>query len=82
MISLYSSGCPAGIKGVRHHAWQEPPLLKEPVLSLPLLPTPKIYFFKDLFITYKYTVAVFRHTRSGYQISLRMVVSHHVVAGI
>ena len=38
---------------------------------------------KDLFIIiYKYTVAVFRHTRRGRQISLRVVVSHHVVAGI
>jgi hypothetical protein len=39
----------------------------------------KIYL---LFIICKYTVAVFRHTRRGHQISLRMVVSHHVVAGI
>jgi hypothetical protein len=44
----------------------------------------KIYLFislkpKDLFIVIcKYTVAVFRHTRGG----VRMVVSHHVVAGI
>jgi hypothetical protein len=38
----------------------------------------KIY----LFIIYKYTVAVFRHTRRGRQISLQMVVSHHAVAGI
>ena len=30
----------------------------------------------------KYTVAVFRRTRRGHQISLRVVVSHHVVAGI
>jgi hypothetical protein len=40
---------------------------------------------KDLFIVYsicKYTVAVFRHTGRGSQMSLRMVVSHHVVAGI
>jgi hypothetical protein len=37
----------------------------------------KIY----LFIICKYTVAVFRHSRRGSQISLRMVVSHHVVAG-
>ena len=34
------------------------------------------------FIICKYTVAVFRHSRRGHQISLRMVVSHHVVAGI
>jgi hypothetical protein len=41
------------------------------------------FFFKDLFINIcKYTVAVFRHSRRGSQISLRMVVSHHVVAGI
>jgi hypothetical protein len=39
---------------------------------------PKIY----LFIICKYTVTVFRHTRRGHQISLWMVVSHHVVAGI
>jgi hypothetical protein len=38
----------------------------------------KIY----LFIICKYTVAVFRHARRGRQISLQMVVSHHVVAGI
>jgi hypothetical protein len=41
------------------------------------------FFFKDLFIIiYKYTVAIFRHTRRGSQVLLRMVVSHHVVAGI
>jgi hypothetical protein len=41
------------------------------------------FFFKDLlFIICKYTVAVFRHSRRGSQILLRMVVSHHVVAGI
>jgi hypothetical protein len=38
---------------------------------------------KDLFIIIcKYTVAVFRHSRRGRQILLRMVMSHHVVAGI
>jgi hypothetical protein len=38
---------------------------------------------KDLFIIIsKYTVAVFRYTRKGHQISLWMVVSHHVIAGI
>jgi hypothetical protein len=35
-----------------------------------------------LFIICKYTVAVFRHSRREHQISLQMVVSHHVVAGI
>jgi hypothetical protein len=38
-------------------------------------------FLKTLFILYGYTVAVFRHNRRGPQISLQMVVSHHVVAG-
>jgi hypothetical protein len=38
---------------------------------------------KDLFIIiHKYTVVFFRHTRRGHQISLWVVVSHHVVAGI
>jgi hypothetical protein len=41
------------------------------------------YFFKYLFIIInKYTVAVFRFSRRGHHISLWMVVSHHVVAGI
>jgi hypothetical protein len=41
------------------------------------------FFFKIyLFITCKYTVAVFKHAKRGHQISLQMVVSHHVVAGI
>jgi hypothetical protein len=38
--------------------------------------------FIYLFIICKYTVAVFRHTRRGRQISLQMVVSHHVIVGI
>jgi hypothetical protein len=42
----------------------------------------KIYLFIYLFIICKFTVAVFRHSRRGHQISLRMVMSHHVVAGI
>jgi|UPI00001E64C1 hypothetical protein len=41
-----------------------------------------IFFIKDLFIVYEYTVAVFRHSRRGHRISLQMVVSHHMVAGI
>jgi hypothetical protein len=32
--------------------------------------------------THSYTVAVFRCTRREHQISLQIVVSHHVVAGI
>lgn len=35
-----------------------------------------------LFYVCEYTVALFRHTKGGRQISLQMVVSHHVVAGI
>jgi hypothetical protein len=38
--------------------------------------------FIYLFIICKYTVAVLRHSRRENQILLRMVVSHHVVAGI
>ena len=34
-----------------------------------------------LFIVYKYTVAVFRHTRRGHQISLQMVVNHLSLLG-
>ena len=42
-----------------------------------------LFFFKIyLFIICKYTVAVFRHSRRGSHVSLWMVVSHHVVAGI
>jgi hypothetical protein len=48
-----------------------------------------IYFFKKMFIylfylhkNTLYTVAVLRHSRRGSQISLWIVVSHHVVAGI
>jgi hypothetical protein len=37
---------------------------------------------KDFSIMCKYTVAIFRHPRRGHQISLGMIVSHHVVAGI
>jgi hypothetical protein len=42
------------------------------------------FFFLSFRFTYyyKYTVAVFRHTRRGRQISLWVVVSHHVIAGI
>jgi hypothetical protein len=40
-------------------------------------------FLKKLFIIiHKYTVADFKCTRRGRQISLQVVVSHHVVAGI
>jgi hypothetical protein len=44
---------------------------------------PQLTFFKDLcIIMSKYTVSIFRHTRRGCQILLRMVVNHHMVAGI
>ena len=37
---------------------------------------------EDIFISIiKYIVAVFRHTRSGHQILLGMVVSHHLLLG-
>ena len=39
------------------------------------------FFLIYLFYVYEVTVAVFRHTRRGYQIPLQMVASHHVVAG-
>jgi hypothetical protein len=42
-------------------------------------------FLKNIYlfiIILKHTVAVFRHTRRGHQISLRVVVSRHVVVGI
>jgi hypothetical protein len=47
------------------------------------LPSPFFFFFLKIYllIICKYTVAVFRHSRRGSQISLGMVVSHHVVAG-
>jgi hypothetical protein len=41
-----------------------------------------VCLFVCLFIICKYTVAVFRHSRRGHQILLRMVVSYHVVDGI
>jgi hypothetical protein len=40
------------------------------------------FFFLRFIYFFIYTVAVLRHTRRGCQISLRMVVSYHVVAGI
>jgi hypothetical protein len=63
--------CPVGVGGPSVGSY----LLRSPQ---PLV----IFFFKDLFIYCKYTVAVLRHSRRGSQISLRMVESHHVVAGI
>jgi len=44
---------------------------------------PLLFFFFKSYLCYicEHTVAVLRHTRRGHQISLQMVVSHHVVAG-
>jgi hypothetical protein len=57
-----------------------------PYRSFAILWGPICWFFffsKDVFIIMcKYTVAVFRHTRRGHHISLWMVLSHHVIAGI
>jgi hypothetical protein len=51
--------------------------------ALLTLASPCLLWPKDLFIIiHKYTVADFRCTRRGWQISLRVVVSHHVVAGM
>jgi hypothetical protein len=44
-----------------------------------------LFFLRFIYLLYVstlYTVAVFKHSRRGSQISLKMVVSHHVVAGI
>jgi hypothetical protein len=42
-----------------------------------------LFFKKDLYvIIHKHTVADFRCTTRGHQISLQMILSHHVVAGI
>jgi hypothetical protein len=59
--------------------WPLGPLLAlvDPARLVPACASPKIYFI----IIQKYTVAVFRHARRGLQVSLRVVVSHHVVAG-
>jgi hypothetical protein len=42
-----------------------------------------VYSFRFIysFYVYEYTIALFRHTRRGYQIPLQMIVSHHVVSG-
>jgi hypothetical protein len=87
-VSLCSPGCPgthfvdqAGLE------LRNPPASTSRVLGLKAcatMPRFNTSFLKTyLFIIIcKYTVAVFRHTRRRSQISLRMVVSHHVVAGI
>jgi hypothetical protein len=40
------------------------------------------FCYKDLFIVISKYCSCLRHTRRGHQISLQMVVRHHVVAGI
>jgi hypothetical protein len=52
------------------------------LLTIALNPISKHVFFNLFIIICKYTAAVFRHTKRGCQISLWMVMSHHVVAGI
>jgi hypothetical protein len=61
-----------------NYSLQDPCRVLETFPHFSVLP---ILFFFFFFLS-KYTVAVFRHSRRGSQISLRMVVSHHVVAGI
>jgi hypothetical protein len=64
------------------------PMLAWSILRVPgqpeLYKNPLSLFFLRFiyFIICEYTVAVFRCTRRGRQISLLVVVSHHVVAGI
>jgi hypothetical protein len=53
------------------------------LLGIELFLEPLIAPAQNLFIIiHNYTVAVFRHARRGHQISLKVVVSHHVAAGI
>jgi hypothetical protein len=40
----------------------------------------KYLYFLKIYV-YEYTLAVFRHIRRARQITLYMIVSHHVVAG-
>jgi hypothetical protein len=79
-VSLYSPGC-SGTHSVDQAGLElrNPPASASQVLGLKACATTA----QDLFIIIcKYTVAVFRSTRRGLQISLQMVVSHHMVAGI
>jgi hypothetical protein len=80
-VSLYSSGCP-GTHFVDQAGLELRNLPASASLGLNATTALLSLSFKDLFIICKYTVAVFRHPRIGHQISLQMVVSHHVVSGI
>ena len=80
-VSLYSPGCP-GTHSVDQAGLnlRNPPASASQSSEITVMchHSPAIY----LFIICKYTVSVFRHHRVGHQISLRMVVSDHVFAGI
>jgi hypothetical protein len=85
--SIISFGCVDGLESPSHSAWVSSLNLLKSCLVMGILQAPSLpdffFFFKIyLFIICKYIVAVLRHSRRGSQISLRMVVSHHVVAGI
>jgi hypothetical protein len=60
-------------KGLMYFSWKYLKILEHRFF--------KMIFYKGLFYVYKYTVAVFRHSRRGNRIPLQMVVSHPVVAG-
>jgi hypothetical protein len=51
------------------------------ILRKPFSSSFLLFFFQKIYL-FKHTIAVFRHPRREHQISLRMVVSHYVVAGI
>jgi hypothetical protein len=71
------SGIEFRTSALSSHPPAPPPAPHTPVG--PSCSDPKIYLF---IVISKYTVAVFRYTKRGCQISLKMVVSHRVVAGI
>jgi hypothetical protein len=62
-------------------ATQRNPVSKNKQTKNPKNKKPEKMMVYDFFYIYEYTVAVFRHPRRGRQISLWMVVNHHVVAG-
>jgi hypothetical protein len=65
---------------MNHHVREK--IQKPSVVVLLLLLLFFLFFKVYSFIICKYSVAVFRHPRKGHHISLWIVVSHHVVAGI
>ena len=84
----YSEAGPHGVQesSSGHQAQRQVSLTTEPSCLpwfLPPPPPPFLLLLKIyLFIICKYIVAIFRHSRRGRQISLWVVVSQHVVAGI